>query len=172
MNRFDATVKVKYLEDVYKDSMGNTYVNQKDVLRIIAEAVDPKVEIPKFVADWIEHCKGLGSSFRYAISSKSIPKEVEVWLSGTENILTNEEAFSNAWSYGYNIENEPLYTVTIGGTVFAKFREENRFKYDMVRTRDTLSCVGKSMFITELTEDEIKGYDKRLWEFAEPVKEK
>jgi len=172
MNRFDATVKVNYLEDTYKDINGNTYVKRGDVLRIIAEAVDPMVEIPKFISNWIEHCKELGSTFRYAISSKFVPKEVEVWLSGTENIMTNEEAFSNAWFYGYNIENEPLYTVTIGGTVFAKFREENGFKYDMVHTRDTLSWVGKSMFITELTEDEIKGYDKRLWEFAVPVKEK
>ncbi|MDG4517503.1 DUF1642 domain-containing protein [Streptococcus suis] len=169
MNRFDATVKVKYLEDVYKDTNGNTYVNQKEVLRIIADAVDLKVEIPQFVADWIEHCKGLGSSFRYAISSKFVPKEVEVWLSGTENIMTNEKAFSSAWFYGYNIEGKQLYTVIIGNTIFAKFWDEGKTKYDMVRISDTLSCFGKGVFTTELNESEIKRFDKRLWEFAVPV---
>lgn len=166
-------VKIKSLEDKYKDTEGNIYVNQKEVLNIIYNAVKPKVAIPKYVADWIEKCKEVGGSCRYAFSSVHVPKEVNIWLSGAESVLTNEEAFCSAWFYGYEIEGKAVYTVRIAGATLTKITRGITVQYRMIPFGDdSLIYTGDSVYTTHLTEADIKGYDKRLWELAVPVEEK
>ena len=65
-----------------------------------------RVQIPQFVADWIEACKenniiSLSGAFEYAKG------EVETWLSSWEN----QETFAIAWIYGYTVKLEKQYYV-------------------------------------------------------------
>lgn len=67
-----------------------------------------RVQIPQFIADWIEACKenniiSLTGAFEYAKG------EVETWLSSWEN----QEFFARAWLDGYEVEEEKRYYIRL-----------------------------------------------------------
>nr|DAY07793.1 MAG TPA: Protein of unknown function (DUF1642) [Caudoviricetes sp.] len=66
-----------------------------------------KVKIPQFVADWIEECevkeKSLLNSLLYT------PEGVNSWVGNSDN----QELFARAWLDGYEVEEEPKYTVSL-----------------------------------------------------------
>lgn len=66
-----------------------------------------KPVIPQFVADWIEECeakeKTLLNSLLYT------PEGVNSWVGNSDN----QETFALAWIFGYEVEKEPKYTVSL-----------------------------------------------------------
>ncbi|HFU3818984.1 TPA: DUF1642 domain-containing protein [Streptococcus suis] len=85
-----------------------------DVLDIISQIDEPqKVVVPKLVAGWLEWCKqsnlDLDHSMRYTRVNNA-ETGVEEW------IYENQETFARAWLFGYEIEQEKLYEVTVPGT--------------------------------------------------------
>lgn len=82
-------------------------VSVNKVIHELEQLDEPeRVQIPQFVADWIEACKenniiSLSGAFEYAKG------EVETWLSSWEN----QETFAIAWIYGYTIKLEKQYYV-------------------------------------------------------------
>ena len=79
-----------------------------------------KVEIPKFVADYIEHTKNEDYHLLGAMCEvrKHENKEIDDWLYTDDNI----EAFALAWMFGYTIKKDKRYFVKIKATkhCFAK----------------------------------------------------
>lgn len=72
-----------------------------------------KVQVPQFVADWIEKIKK-ELSLREAMSQGYAPHEVDSWLRemDQDGACLNQELFARAWLDGYEVE-EKRYTVKI-----------------------------------------------------------
>lgn len=73
-----------------------------------------QVKIPQFVANWIEHCKINGICLGHALycSGEAKDKRVYCWV---VKDLSHQETFARAWLDGYEVEEEPKYTVMLKG---------------------------------------------------------
>nr|DAT75367.1 MAG TPA: Protein of unknown function (DUF1642) [Caudoviricetes sp.] len=73
-----------------------------------------KPVIPKFVADWIEYCKVRKITLAHALyhSEEAKNKSVYRWLFEESG---NQEKFAQAWIFGYEVEEEKKYTVSLKG---------------------------------------------------------
>lgn len=72
------------------------------------ELDQPKPEVPKFVADWIEICDMRFVNLNY-IFGENCPEKVKEWAS----VYGNHKKMLQALLYGYKVEKEKLYTVEI-----------------------------------------------------------
>ncbi|MDW8680977.1 DUF1642 domain-containing protein [Streptococcus suis] len=132
----------------------------------------PKVVVPKFVAEWIEHCKQSNLDLDHAMRCTRVNNAetgVEEW------IYENQETFARAWLDGYEIEQEQLFTVRIPDpnrpdTVTFLYKENGKV------------FIGSDIFLDEvpnykwrkepenqLTESEIKKDFEWAWQFREEV---
>lgn len=127
-----------------------------------------KSVVPKFVADWIEYAKKKGDSL--AISFKPWNLYGVEYSKADRWIEDNQETFARAWLDGYEVEKEPLYTVTIN--LDCKYHlvvDEGDGNDEISATLTTSSGIlGYRYF---LTEKEIKSADENLWLIAVPVEE-
>lgn len=97
-------------------------INRAGLIKLIEQFDEPqKVTIPQFVADWIEECKNDDFHLFGAMESiSSNQKKLDYWFREDDNM----ELFARAWLDGYEIEEEPKYTVKIKGKI-----EENLLVY-------------------------------------------
>lgn len=85
-------------------------------------------------------------------------------------VVANPETFMRAWLIGYEVEKEPLYTVTINLDRKYHLVVDEGDGNDEISTTLTTShgVLGYRYF---LTEKEIKSADENLWLIAVPVEE-
>lgn len=105
-----------------KNLFGNKaeYIEIDTVIRLISELDEPqKVQVPQFVADWIEHFKNrkgnlYGSTSPFSYYGRAI---LEGFEGDYEEVLRwirdNSDIYARAWLDGYTVEKEPKYTVKI-----------------------------------------------------------
>ena len=78
-----------------------------------------KVEVPQFVADWIEVCKEHLTTSLYTAMNPNFMKEnnqsfdLILWIKNTNN----QETFARAWIFGYEVEKEKRYVVKVKGNI-------------------------------------------------------
>lgn len=150
------------------------YAGLEHALELIKQLDEPqKPVVPKFVADWIELCKEkadliscLSGSYEYGVNQYKRITEDEDWLFEADH----QELVARAWLYGYEIEKEPLYTVTINLDRKYHLVVDEGDGNDEISTTLTTShgVLGYRYF---LTEKEIKSADENLWLIAVPVEE-
>ncbi|HEM6397898.1 TPA: DUF1642 domain-containing protein [Streptococcus suis] len=103
MNKQEA---IKRVEELY--GYGSI---AKTVTDIISQIHEPqKVVVPKVVATWIEYCKQSNLDLDHSMRCTRVNNAetgVEEW------IYKNQETFARAWLFGYEIEQEKLYTVEL-----------------------------------------------------------
>ncbi|WP_195971986.1 DUF1642 domain-containing protein [Enterococcus gallinarum] len=143
-----------------------------DKVRELIEQLDeqPKVTVPKFVADWIEECKRnatltdclIGDYMDYKLIKEA--EAFRAWRTEGEN----EEIAARAWMFGYEVEKEPIYEVV--------FLEDDNGRYLLMELSEkSYEVVHESEndgYRTQwFTESEIKSIDERYWAFAVPVEE-
>lgn len=85
-------------------------VKTKSVIDKLKQLDEPKVQVPKFIADWIKKCKEesivpLAGALEYGNA------ELESYLSD----WSNQETFARAWLDGYEVEKEKRYRVKVKG---------------------------------------------------------
>ena len=74
-----------------------------------------KVKVPQFVADWIEVCKEHLTTSLYTAMNPNFMKEnnqsfdLILWIKKT----SNQELFARAWLFGYEVEEEKKYKITL-----------------------------------------------------------
>lgn len=118
-------------------------VKTKSVIDKLKQLDEPKVQVPKFVADWIKKCKEesivpLAGAFEYGNA------ELESWFSD----WSNQETFARAWLDGYTVEKEKRYRVKIIGIKdyysYLNYRKEendwtveSKMEVDTIRTSHT-----------------------------------
>lgn len=108
MNKQELIKKYKKLEGVW-DAPGAETARQI-FLQDLDQLDEPQpVEVPKFVADWIETAKKATYNIRGAI--EMAPKgRIEDWLE-----LKNVDTFAEAWVNGYEVEKEKRFRVKVKG---------------------------------------------------------
>lgn len=67
-----------------------------------------KPVVPDFIAEWIEEAKNKQGYNVVGAVNNAPNGDIENWL-----ILENVEIFTKAWVYGYEVEKEARYTVSI-----------------------------------------------------------
>ena len=128
MNKQELIEKYKKLEGVW-DAPGAETARQI-FLQDLEQLDEPQpVEVPKFVADWIETAKKATYNIRGAI--EMAPKgRIEDWLE-----LKNVDTFAEAWVNGYTVEEEKRYEVILcnGQSLKTVYRQgEDRLDFEKV----------------------------------------
>lgn len=84
--------------------------------RFIYKSIErEKVQIPQFVADWIDVCK---ENLAIGLYTAMNPDFLKQWNKSDELIswskkTSNQELFARAWLDGYEVEKEKKYIVTL-----------------------------------------------------------
>ncbi|HEL2554107.1 TPA: DUF1642 domain-containing protein [Streptococcus suis] len=141
------------------------YVPLEVVVNTIDQIHEPqKVVVPKFIADSIEYCKNKeGYGLLRAMDYCDEYNDTGEWLEH------NQETFALAWLFGYEIEQEKLYTVelpnpnNIGTEVHILMM--NGFKQVVIKKELGNDWKKKKGF--QLTEEEIKKDFEWAWQFRE-----
>lgn len=140
----------------------------------------PKPEVPKFVADWYEEHKDnfYLNLHRLAwelienldeddfVPKNALDSDFKRWYHKTE---TAAQTLNNMHQFGYTVEKEKLYNVSVLGCTLFKMTSDDLVKYKLIGENETLSEPVLSLykFEADLTEKEIKQADERLWQLAE-----
>ncbi|HER9683255.1 TPA: DUF1642 domain-containing protein [Streptococcus pyogenes] len=140
----------------YRDLQTKPYdLKLADVMQILnqIEFDQPKLEVSREVADWIETVKILGFDL-YELLEGPADNSLEEWLTNEDN----QELIVKARLFDYTIEKEKLYTVDLPNG------------QPLVRTTNTLYF---SQILAaenaQLTEQEIRKDFDWAWQFAEEV---
>ena len=121
MNKKELIERMEGLKNIFGNEC--EYVKIDFVIELASELDEPqKVVVPKFVAEYIEQKKDddyhlLGAMIEIR-SHKN--KEIDEWFEFKED--DNMELFARAWLDGYEVEEEPKYTV--------KFKATNQYLCD------------------------------------------
>ncbi|MGQ7388906.1 DUF1642 domain-containing protein [Streptococcus suis] len=142
----------------------------KQVYRFLKPHEPQKVVVPKFIADKIEYCKTAeGYGLFHAMDYCYQYKDSADWLE------CNQETFAQAWLFGFEIEQEKLYTVEIpdpNRPDIATFLYKENGKV-FIGTDIFLDEVPNYKWKNEpenqLTESEIKEDFEWAWQFREEV---
>lgn len=98
------------------------YVALSEVLYLIKQLDEPqKVVIPQYVADWIEYCKNTFLSLARALNVSE--EDFHNYANQKDHIelltflgsMVNQEKFSKAWLFGYEVEKVKKYLVKMKG---------------------------------------------------------
>lgn len=137
-----------------------------DALAIVRKLDEPeKPIVPQFIDTWIQGAEYNGFDLYEAMTDDEIPDKVATW------IQCNSETFAKAWLYGYEIEEEKLYTVEIpnphglGHSILVKDMYGNIF------ITYVMNSDWRKSKVNHLTEAEIKKDFEWAWQFAKEVKE-
>ena len=129
-----------------------------------------KPVIPQFVADWYES-EGKRSSwwnwfYKWGRGEHRTDLETKTirWMQDF-----NEELFVDMFRFGYEVEEEQKYQVIIRDGEYIRLYLCKHGDNVIIGTND--NYIEKCPEVTYLTEQEIKDYDERYWEFAQEATE-
>ncbi|MCB2890372.1 DUF1642 domain-containing protein [Streptococcus suis] len=178
MNKQEAIKYFKYFKakkDKYIVPPSDIRVSIAEVIDIISQIHEPqKVVVSKFVAEWIEECKGRGCPLRAAMKHINLPDKVNAWFLETgqdEFTYPNQDIFARAWLDGFEIEQEKLYTVEIPNPN----NTSPKYKLMLIKGINGVEILRdyynekRDPYIFQLTESEIKQDFEWAWQFAVPV---
>ena len=169
------------IDGIFDDGVAVTVSDEKRDYKLVVEEVyrfpkvhEPqKVVVPKLVAEWIESQKesfpvASAIDMYYNLTSDNIGGYYhKVWLW----VIDHHYDFIKAWHDGYEVEQEPLYTVEIpnpnsagGKLVLFKQQSSGRLILDILNPN-----INKPKYL-HLTESEIKQDFEWAWQWAKEVK--
>lgn len=165
-----------------KDGNNLGHISKNNVREMKEEDVQidqPKLVVPKFLADWYEEHKDnfYLNLHRLAwelienldeddfVPEKAIDSDFKRWYHKTETAI---QTLINMHQFGYTVEKEKLYNVSVLGCTLFKMTSDDLVKYKLIGEDETLSEPVLSLYKFEanLTEKEIKQADERLWQLA------
>lgn len=131
----------KYEKRLQKENPSRIEQLYCEIIRDLFDLEQPKVEVPEFVADWIEECGTKEKSLLTAILYT--PEKVNSWVGDSDN----QETFALAWMFGYTIKKEPRYFVEIKATKHRVAKDGNgriyfSLKYESAFTKAELEKAG------------------------------
>lgn len=156
-------------DDMYTFGYG---VARKEILEDLKQLDEPKkLVVPKFVAEWFEEKEGgledaiFYECVRVTEAYSKDYSEFQRWFVSAEN---NPIETLVRMKDGYEVEKEPLYTVTFNLDLNYHLVLDEGDGDDEISTTLTTGhdVLGYRYF---LTEQEIKAIDERYWPFAVPV---
>lgn len=103
-------------QSIGKGGVGDISVVKTHIVKVLLDQlIQPKPEVPQFVADWIEEHKKSFSDASAIDMYDNLTSDNrggyyhDVWLWA----IDHHNDFISAWMHGYTIEKEKLYTVEI-----------------------------------------------------------
>ena len=176
MNKQEAIKKLKekrlFFEDDYLGVM--TVIELDDAQKIISQIEEPqKPVVPKFVADFYESIKDdfenkvYDLCVQYNRDNGELSSEVDGWFDFEKNEPI--QTLVKMKLYGYEVEQEKLYTAEIAEAILTKITRGSNIQYKMLPFGNVTDVFDKAIYTTRLTEQEIKQKDERLWQFAKEV---
>lgn len=172
MNKQEAIKVLESIKVIGNDALAACYNERINVgIALIKRLGEPqKPVVPKFVAEWFEDNK---DDLEFAIwelcvdSYGSAQQGMLDWIQQSEN---NPIETLVRMKDGYEVEKEPLYTVTINLDLkYHLVIDEGDGNDEIITTLTTTDGVFGYRYF--LTEKEIKSADENLWKFAVPVEE-
>ncbi|HGC9271825.1 TPA: DUF1642 domain-containing protein, partial [Streptococcus agalactiae] len=140
---------------------------------LLDQLIQPKPEVPQFVADWIEEHKKSFSDASAIDMYDNLTSDNrggyyhDVWLWA----IDHHNDFISAWMHGYTIEKEKLYTVEIPNP-------NSDLKIILVKVNKKLKLIEayedqleEYKNIRNVTESEIRKDFDWAWQFREEVAE-
>ncbi|MGA4766450.1 DUF1642 domain-containing protein [Streptococcus infantarius] len=157
-------------ESVDKGSYEKGFINALIyTLNVIKQLDEPeKPVVPHFVADWIEEAKEGECSLCTAFGLVDGDSRNFDWLFNGDK--SNQDTFARAWLDGYEIEQEPLYTVEIPNPNINAHTVLQKTEKGIVLV-SVINARWRGWADSKLTESEIKQDFDFLWQFAEEVEE-
>lgn len=135
MNKQEAIEKIEKLKGLtIKEKnliLDIEMISKGDVLEIIEQIDEPeKTVVPQFVADMIVKRKRAGQSVIKAIENLRFYEDACKW------VRNNGEAFVKAWLFGYEVEKEKLYKVSLkkNGLGIGIQQQDGSFKEKFTKT--------------------------------------
>ena len=121
MDKQEFIERMKSLKNLFGNK--SEYVEINAVIELASELDEPqKVQVPQFVADWIEYSKYTDVTLvrallvekvdLYNYANQKDSKELKEFL----KVEGNQELFARAWLDGYEVEKESKYTVKFKAT--------------------------------------------------------
>lgn len=158
MNKQELIERVKECGSwLVEDGENGRYVKISKVRELIDQLDEPqKVKIPKFVAEYLEECKGYPLRRAMFNFSRMSGKTAE-WLYS----FSNQELFARAWLDGYEVEEE-LYILPVPYIKEAWY-------YRKFESEFVLTMIGEYAY--KFTESELDEYFPEIKKFAKRVEE-
>ena len=101
-----------------------------------------EVKVPKFVADWIKHCRGLGYSLYQSMELVHENAEIKKWFI----FVDNQDLFARAWLDGYEVEKEKRYIVSLkNGQPLVKSQSGNTLYFNQNITAGNYKVTRKEL---------------------------
>ncbi|MFX3889222.1 DUF1642 domain-containing protein [Streptococcus suis] len=164
--------KQEAIEKLTNIANGTGWVTCTSACNIISQIDQPQtVVVPKFVAEWIEGCKHSGWHLQKVLSNLDDDEKVGDWAYDKNDDLIPEKVdmIARAWLFGYEVEQEKLYTVEIPDP-------NSYYDYRYLSRNDNGICLDasndtkwKKKKRNQLTESEIKKDFEWAWQFREEV---
>lgn len=126
MNKQEAIESVKNTSYSVPIDSSMRYIREETAIKIINCIDEPeKPVVPQFIDTWIQGAKYNGFDLYEAMTDET-PDKTTTWID------CNPETFAKAWLYGYEVEEEKLYTVKFSNEDFGKiyigiFKAVNKF---------------------------------------------
>ncbi|MGU8049301.1 DUF1642 domain-containing protein [Streptococcus suis] len=169
--------KQEAIEKLTNIANGTGWVTCTSACNIISQIDQPQtVVVPKEVVEWIEECKRSGWHLQKVLSNLDDDEKVGDWAYDENDDLIPEKVdmVARAWLFGYEIEQEKLYTVEIPNPVLTDNSDSVTvlMKIDSgVVLTDVVNYIGRNQEpVYQLTESEIKQDFEWAWQFAKEVK--
>ena len=174
MTKFEEEVSVL---PVSKSTNYTEYWNKAQLLTVFKDWQPQQAlpVVPECVAEWIEHCKGMGYGLIAALTFKlsstmheELSAKILKWL-GNEG---NDETFALAFITGkYEVEKPQLFYIDLP-KVFGLSDSTSDSTFVSKAESVIISEFTKAKYYAlKLTEQEIKSIDERYWQFAVPVED-
>lgn len=161
-------------QSIGKGGVGDIPVVKTHIVKVLLDQlIQPKPEVPQFVADWIEEHKKSFSDASAIDMYDNLTSDNrggyyhDVWLWA----IDHHNDFISAWMHGYTIEKEKLYTVEIPNP-------NSDLKIILVKVNKKLKLIEayedqleEYKNIRNVTESEIRKDFDWAWQFREEVTE-
>ncbi|EPW70496.1 TPA: DUF1642 domain-containing protein [Streptococcus agalactiae] len=159
-------------QSIGKGGVGDIPVVKTHIVKVLLDQlIQPKPEVPQFVADWIEEHKKSFSDASAIDMYDNLTSDNrggyyhDVWLWA----IDHHNDFISAWMHGYTIEKEKLYTVEIPNP-------NSDLKIILVKVNKKLKLIEayedqleEYKNIRNVTESEIRKDFDWAWQFREDV---
>lgn len=180
MNKEEAKIRFEEIE-TYTHGFYDDVLIKKCDAKVLLDQLDlPKPVVPQFVAEWYEETDNPLDDYielveimhKYDGKNPNYNYDTGMykWIKETPNSI---QIVVNMHQFGYTVEKEKLYTVKILGCTLFKMTSDNHVRYKLIGENETPSesKFSSYKFEVDLTEQEIKQADERLWQFAKEVTE-
>ncbi|OEU40385.1 hypothetical protein AJ89_03095 [Lactococcus cremoris subsp. cremoris IBB477] len=167
-NLWDALEKIK-------DWHSPEHIEKEVQMKLLKLQQQSLPVVPEDVAEWIEHCKGMGYGLIAALTFKlsstmheELSTKILKWL-GNEG---NDETFALAFITGkYQVEKPQLFYIDLPKVFGSSDSTSDSTFVSKAESGIILEFTKGKDYALKLTEQEIKSIDERYWQFAVPVED-